>query len=212
MARKNGIVFIGGGGHCKSVLDAALRMNVFDEIVITDYSMNQGDRVMGCEVLGDDDELLKAFANGFQQAFITIGSIESTGKRRDIYERAKEIGFTFPDIIDPSAVISETAILGKGIFVGKNAVINSFADIGDMAIINTGAIIEHECKIGSFTHIAVNATVCGNSVIGNDSFIGAGTIVIQNVNIGNDSLIGAGSVVLKDVVSNSKIYGLHCGN
>ncbi len=29
---KNKLVLIGGGGHCKSVIDAALQMKIFDEI------------------------------------------------------------------------------------------------------------------------------------------------------------------------------------
>lgn len=206
--RDNRIVFIGGGGHGKSVLDTALRMNIFQEIVITDYNMDQDSEIMGCKVVGNDSELASVFAKGIRQAFIAVGSIENTKMRHAIYEKAKEIGFVFPNIIDPSAIVSKTAVLGAGVFVGKNAVVNSFADIGDMAIINTGAIIEHECKIGSFTHVSVNAVICGRSAIGNDSFIGAGSTVIQCVDIGSNAVIGAGSIILKDVEAENNVHGV----
>lgn len=207
MPERKRMVLIGGGGHCKSVLDAALRMDFFDQIVITDSEIRAGTQILGCEVVGSDDILSKLYDEGVKYAFITVGSIKCTKKRRKIWKKAEGIGFGFPNIIDPSAVISGCAWLGKGVFVGKNAVINAFARIEDMAIINSAAIIEHECMIKAFTHISVNAAVCGNSVIGRDSFVGAGATVIQGLKIGDNVVIGAGSVVLHDVASNKIIYG-----
>mgnify|MGYP002508113312 CR=1 FL=1 len=84
-------------------------------------------------------------------AFVSVGSIKSTEKRRELHRLAQDSGFAFPNIIDPSAAVSEHACLGQGIFIGKNAVINAGAQIGDMAIINSGAVIEHGCLVGDFT-------------------------------------------------------------
>lgn len=207
MPERKRMVLIGGGGHCMSVLDAALRMDYFDQIVITDPDISAGTQIMGCEVVGSDDILLKLYGDGIEYAFITVGSIKNTKKRREIWKNAEAIGFDFPNIIDPSAVISDSVQLGRGVFVGKNAVINAFARIEDMAIINSAAIIEHECMIKAFTHISVHAAVCGNSVIGADSFVGAGATVIQGLKIGDHVVIGAGSVILNDVDSNRIIYG-----
>lgn len=207
MPRSKRMVLIGGGGHCMSVLDAALRMAYFDQIVITDPDISVGTQIMGCEVVGSDDILLRLYDDGIKYAFITVGSIKSTKKRRKIWENVEAIGFDYPNIIDPSAVISDSVRLGKGVFVGKNAVINAFACIEDMAIINSAAVIEHECMIKAFAHISVHAAICGNSVIGTDSFVGAGATVIQGLTIGDNVVIGAGSVVLNDVDSNRIIYG-----
>ena len=72
-------------------------------------------------------------------------------------ERAQALGYAFPNIIDPSGIVSEHASLGQGVFVGKGAVVNAGATVGDGAIINTGAIVEHDCKVGAFVHIAPGA-------------------------------------------------------
>lgn len=201
----NKLVLIGGGGHCKSVLDTIYATGRYSEIVITDYGLSNGSMVLGCRVVGTDKELPNLYKKGFRHAFITVGSIKDTTIRRKAYETAKEIGFVFPTIIDPSAVISLSSQIGRGVFVGKNAVVNADVIIKDMAIINTAAIIEHDCCIGEFSHIAIGATLCGGVVMGDSVFVGANATVIQGVKIGIGSIIGAGSIILNDVPENSTI-------
>ena len=201
------LVLVGGGGHCKSVLDAALRSRIYSEIVITDPMLPVGTRILDCRVVGNDDIIPQLKNNGFTDAFITVGSIKDTGLREQLAKVTVDRGFRIPVIIDPSASVSEYALIGEGTFVGKNAVINADAQIGTQCIINTGCIIEHECSVGDFTHISVGAILCGNVQIGVGSFIGAGSTVIQGIKIGKKAIIGAGSTVLSNVGDNMKVYG-----
>lgn len=208
MNRINRLILIGGGGHCSSVIDTIRRMNAFGEIVITDCDIAARSELMGYKIVGNDELLPQLFQDGFKMAFISIGSIKSTIRRQEVYQRAKDIGFKFPNLIDPSASVSESVRLGEGIFIGKNAIINTNAQIADLSIINTGAIVEHGCQIGKFSHVSVGAVVCGDSYVGDSVFIGANATVIQGVEIGDNSIIGAGSVVIKDVVPNSRVVGI----
>jgi len=200
------LVLIGGGGHCKSVLDSVFRMGVYQDIVITDLEIPVRTSIMGCSVVGDDSLLPKLFANGYKKAIITVGSIKTTKPRENIYNKIKRIGFKLETIIDPSAQVSEYAKIGNGTFVGKNACINSEAIIGDNAIINTNAVIEHDCKVGDFSHISVNAVLCGESRVGDYSFIGANSTVIQGVTVGSRSVIGAGTIVIDNIGDNIMMY------
>lgn len=202
------LVLIGGGGHCKSVLDTVLQMDIFSEIVITDYNVSAGTEILGCKVVGNDDILPSLYADGFINAFITVGSIKSSENRKRICQRARDIGFHFPVIIDPTAVLAKDICIEEGVFIGKNAVINTGAKINEMTIINTGAIIEHDCHIGPFCHVAVGAVVCGGSRLEESVFIGANSTIIQGVKIGSNSVIGAGSVILGDVAENSMVVGI----
>ncbi len=202
------LILIGGGGHCVSVLDAALRMKAFDEIVITDPEISKGTQIMGCEVVGDDSVIPALKKQGFHYAFITVGSIENTSVRRNIVRKVSQLDFEFPVIIDPSAAVSEYAVIGAGTYIGKNAVINAEAEIGIHSIINSGAIIEHECRVGDFSHISVGAVLCGAVTVGNDCFIGAGSTVIQRIVIGNNVIIGANSTVLTNVEAQTKAFGI----
>lgn len=205
--RKN-LVLLGGGGHCKSVLDTLLKTNEYSEIVITDPHISIGSEIMGCKVVGDDRMLPQLYENGFTHAFITTGSIGYSNPRAKLVHMAEAIGFDFPIVIDPSAVIADEVTIGSGTYVGKNAIINSEAKIGNHCIINTGAIIEHESEIGDFCHISTGSILCGGVTVGKDSFIGAGTTVIQCVTIGSNAVVGAGSTVLSDVEDHVRTYGV----
>lgn len=201
------LVLVGGGGHCESVLDSILALNTYEEVVITDNS-NIGGRIFGCSVVGDDDILPDLREKGFDYAFISVGSIEDSSLRRRLAIKVQKMGYIFPVICDPSAVISPFAKVKDGTFVGKNAVVNAGALINNHSIINSGAIIEHDCTVGEYSHVSVGAILCGNSCVGSDSLIGAGSTVIQGINIGSKVIVGANSVVLANVVDNRKVFGV----
>lgn len=204
------ILLVGGGGHCKSVLDSLLRLNEFSDIGIIDKKENYGGNVLGVPVIGCDEDLPRLFSEGYKYAFLTLGSIGNPKTRIRIYNFLEKCGFEIPNIIDSTAVVSHNAYMGKGIFVGKKAVINAEATIHDGSIINTGAIIEHECLINKFVHIAPGAVLSGQVEVGAYSHIGANSVVKQQIKIGANSVIGMGSVVTRDVEDNMVAYGNPC--
>jgi sugar O-acyltransferase (sialic acid O-acetyltransferase NeuD family) len=204
------ILLIGGGGHCRSVLDSLLEISEFSSIGIIDREENIGKMVLGVPIIGCDDDLPRLFVNGYKYAFVTIGSIGNPELRINIFNKLSELGFEIPNIVDSSAIISRYAKMDTGIFVGKNAVINAGSTVHRGAIINTGAIIEHDCIIEEFVHVASGAVLCGEVHIGANTHIGANCIVKQQIRVGSDTIIGVGSVVLKDIESNITAYGNPC--
>lgn len=204
----NKLVLIGGGGHCKSVIDVVKRDGMFEKIVITDPRNAVDKSVLGIEIVGADDCLEELRDDGFEYAFITVGSTGFNPLREMLANKASSLGFTFPVIIDPSATVSDFAVIGTGTYIGKNVVVNADSKIGEHCIINTGAIIEHECRVDDFSHVSVGTILCGKVEIGRNSFIGAGSTVIQRLHIGDNVIIGANSTVLKSVEDNMKYYGI----
>lgn len=203
----NGLVLIGGGGHCKSIIDSLLENNNYDDIVITDPGAEVGSKIMGIELVGTDDCLKELYEKGYKDAFISIGSIKNTIVRRKIYDNAKIIGFSFPSIIDKTAIVSRFSHIDSGVFIGKNAVVNAEAHIGKQCIINSSSLIEHECLIGDFTHVAVGAVICGKVNVGNDCFIGANATVIHEISIGERAVVAAGSIITKNLDGNAIYIG-----
>lgn len=206
----NRILLIGGGGHCKSVLDSLLEFNKFTEIGIIDIKENVGQKVLGVSVIGSDDDLPQLFAEGYKYAFVTVGSIGNPNLRIKLFNKIYKIGFKIPNIIDPSAVISRHVKMETGIYVGKNAVINAGCIIHKGSIINTGSVIEHDCVIGEFVHIAPGSVLCGEVQIGTNTHIGAQCVIKQRLIIGSDSIVGMGSVVTRDIKDNIVVYGNPC--
>lgn len=201
------LMLIGGGGHCHSLIDSVIAMNIFDDIGIVD-SNSAG--FEGVPVIGADEDIPELISSGWNEAFISVGSIGNTTVRRRLYDLIKRHGLTVPVIADPSAIVARDVEIKEGCFIGKNAVVNSGSVIGTGSIINTGVIVEHDCTIGEFVHVSSGSTLCGQVQIGDDSHIGAGSVVCQLISIGAYSLIGAGSVVVKDIPNNVKAYGNPC--
>lgn len=208
MSRK--LLLIGGGGHCKSVLDSLFLVNEYIGIGIIDKKDQIRQKILGIFVIGSDDDLVELYNQGYTEAFITLGSIGNPQNRIRLFNLIEEIGFRIPNIIDPTAIISKDVKLGKGIFVGKNSVINAGSFIGNCAIINTSSTIEHDCSIGDFVHIASGSILCGEVQVGNHTHIGAGSVIKQQVKIGKDTILGMGSVVLQDVSNNVVAFGNPC--
>lgn len=201
------LVLIGGGGHCKSVLDSALKMKFFEKIVITDECLPPGTKILGCEVVGNDSCLQQLREDGYEYAFITLGCVRVGNSREKLAAKISSLGFKFAVVQDPSSVIAQNVKIGSGSYIGKNVVINTDATIGKHCIINTGAIIEHECEVGDFTHVSVGTVLCGCVSVKNNCMIGAGSVVIQGMCIGSNVQIGANSTVLSDVGDNMTYYG-----
>ncbi len=204
----NKLVLIGGGGHCKSVLDTIIRSKKYDDIVIVDPNIPVEKTILGKKVVGSDVILKDLKMQGFNDAFVTVGNIDNCLLRIKLANIAAKLGFHFPVIIDPSAVVSSSANIGEGTFVGKLCVINADTVIGSHCIINTGAIVEHDSRIGNFVHTSVGSVLCGGCHIGDESFIGANSTVIQEIRIGKKVVIGANSTILKNVDDEERIYGL----
>lgn len=204
------ILLIGGGKHCGSVIDAIKTASEFNIIGILDIPEKVGETIEGVPIVGEDNDLAKWREKGIDYAFITVGSIGDSLLRQKLFEKAKNIGYVFPIIKDPTAIVSETAQIKDGTFVGKGAIINNSVTIGESAIINSGAIIEHDSTIGSFCHIAPGTTLSGSVTIGSYTHIGTNTTIIQDVVIGEQTIIGAGSVVVRDIGSQKVAFGNPC--
>jgi sugar O-acyltransferase (sialic acid O-acetyltransferase NeuD family) len=204
------ILLIGGGGHCRSVLDTLLELDSYTDIAIADDNIEPGTTIMGVPVIGSCNDLPGLIAAGYGEAFVAIGSIGNPQVRIRIFDLLEKIGFCIPNIFDKTSVASRYAVLGKGIFAGKNSVINAGAAVGDCVIINTSVVVEHECRVGCFSHISSGSVLCGNVKVGDRTHIGANSVIRQGLTIGADSMIGMGSVVSESIPGSVTAFGRPC--
>jgi len=204
------IIIVGGGGHAKSVIDTINTMNLFEIVGIIDSPDKKKTFVNGIEVIGEDSDLVAYFNRNIKNVVIAIGSIGHVGVRVKLYHLCKKIGYSFPNIIDSSAIISKNIIIGEGNFIGKGTISNTDVHIGNGCILNTGCIIDHDCFIEDFVHLAPGCVLSGGVLVKKYSHIGTHSTIIQNITIGKNVLIGAGSVVLKDIQDHKMAYGNPC--
>jgi len=189
------IVLIGGGGHCKSVIDIIEQESRFKIVGIVDKPNLLGSKVMNYPVIGNDSDL-ESLAEMYQYAIVTVGQIRSPLLRMKLFDSALKAGFTLPRIVSPNAYVSKHSSIGRGVIVMHNSIINANASIGDNCIINSKALIEHDCIISEHCHISTNVTINGGVKVGSGCFVGSGTTIRELMTISKNSVIKAGSLIL----------------
>ena len=189
---KEKIVLIGGGGHCRSVIDVIEQENKYDIIGIVDKKENIGKDVLGYKIIGCDDDLQAIFQT-YKNACITVGFIKSNALRVKLFTMSKEIGFNLPVIISPLAYVSKHSLIEEGTVVMHHACINANAKIGKNCIINTKALIEHDCIVEDNCHISTASVLNGGVIVKENTFFGSNTTSKQGIKI--EGFIKAGSVI-----------------
>lgn len=202
---KKPLILVGGGGHCKSVIDVAESAG-YTILGILDRPEEVGKRVLGYEVIGTDDDMGK-FAD--KAVFIvTVGQIKSPDLRIKLHQMLADAHCLLATIIASTAHVSKYAYIGEGTVIMHQAFVNADARIGKGCIINTASIIEHEAIVGDYCHVSTGATINGGATIGNNTFIGSQSVINQCVTVGDSAIIGAGSAVVNDLPGNCVAVGV----
>lgn len=191
---KNEIVLIGGGGHCKSVIDVIELENKYTIAGIIDMPEKLGQDILGYKIIGNDNDI-EILSKKYSFFFITLGQIKSPERRINLYHKLKKLNVKLPVIKSPLAHVSKHAKLGEGTIIMHQGIVNADTSIGVNCIINTKALVEHDCVIEDHCHISTHATINGNVVVGARSFFGSNAVSRESIAIVPDSFIKANSLV-----------------
>lgn len=189
---KEKILLIGGGGHCRSVIDVIEQENRYEIGGIIDKKELVGSEVFGYKVLGCDDDLQELFP-AYKHALVTVGQIKSNAVRVKLFNALKEIGYTLPVIVSPLAYVSKHASVDEGTVVMHQALINANAVIGKNCIINSKALVEHDCRVEDHCHISTAAVINGTTIVKEGTFFGSNAVSKEGMEV--SGFIKAGSVV-----------------
>lgn len=204
MVKKN-LILLGGGGHCKSVIDVAESAG-YNILGVLDMPQDVGKPILDYKVIGTDDEIPQYVDKA--EFVITVGFIKNPAVRIKLYNRVKEAGGKFATIVASTAHVSKYATLGEGTVVMHQAVVNAGAQIGVNCIINTFTNIEHDAVVGDQCHISTGTMVNGDCKIGERVFIGSQSVLANGIFVGDDIIVGAGSLVRKSISQK----GIYTGN
>jgi sugar O-acyltransferase (sialic acid O-acetyltransferase NeuD family) len=198
------LILVGGGGHCKSVIDAA-ESSGFRIKGILDIPANIGKKVLNYNIIGSDDDILKYAKDAF--FVVTVGQLDNADLRIKLHDRILNAGGKLAIIIASSAYVSKHALLGEGTVVLHHATVNANACIGKGCIINTLSNIEHDVVVGDFTHISTGVMINGECKVGSFVFVGSQSVLKHGVLLADNVVIGAGTFVKNDVLSNGVYVG-----
>lgn len=200
----NKLVILGSGGHA-SVLVDILRTS---ETIIGYVDVEPAEQFYEIPYIGTDVELSTRYSPSSVKLVNGIGSVGSLKQRHDLYTYFKAQGYTFHNVIHPSAIISKDATVGEGTQILAGAILQCNSFISANSIVNSGSIVEHDSYIEESVHLSPRVVIGGNCYIGKLTHVGIGSTIIQGICIGEESLIGAGSVVVGNIEGNSKVMGV----
>lgn len=201
------VIVIGSGGHAKVIIDIIQSMNKYKIIGITSQSFIKGEMFIGHEVIGDID-VLREYNPMECLIAMGIGGFRDNLTREKNFIAIKNMGFSFLNVIHPSAIISKTCLFGEGIVIFPGVILNTDVSVGDNTIIATGSTIDHETVIGKHTLVSAGVTIGAYTKINDHALIALGAKVVSGINIGKNSLVAAGAVVIKDVQDKEIVYGI----
>lgn len=204
MEQKN-LILVGGGGHCKSVIDVAESAG-YNILGILDMPEDIGKKVLDYKVIGTDDDIPQYVDKA--EFVITVGFIKNPTTRIKLYNKVKEAGGKLATVIASTAHVSKYSTIGEGTVVMHQAFVNAGAHIGANCIINTFCNIEHDAHVGAQSHISTGTMVNGDCKVGERVFIGSQSVLANGIEVADDIIVGAGSFVRKTI----RQKGIYSGN
>ena len=197
------LFILGAGGHGKVAADCALLLGRYLSISFLDARYPQLQQASQWPVVGKGDDL-SIYQKADTEFFVAIGDNRT---RQKVIKQLQAQQCQLATLIHPTAVVSQTDLVGAGTIICANAVVNIDTKIGIANIINTCASVDHDCLVGDFVHIAPGVRVAGGVSIGDSSFIGIGSVIIPGKIVGTNCTLGAGSTLLGDMADNSVAVG-----
>ncbi len=188
------LTFIGGGGHCRSLL------SLLPDGVEASYAdpTEQPGMPIPRNPLPDDQ------IAGPLHISLALAPANSLSRRRALIDSLQSREFV--TLVAPSAVVTPGCDIAPGCAIFHRAVVNQSV-LGPHCIVNTGAIVEHDCHLAENVFLGPGVILCGSVHIGRDCIIGAGAIVLQGVHIAPGTIVGAGATVVRDILTPTTYIG-----
>ncbi len=195
------LVLLGGGGHAAVVAEAARSGGWTLSGYLDDAQHTEAATRLGLQRLGAIRDI-----DRIPTAALGHAAIGDAGLRRLWLDTLGDR--VTPAIVHASAVVSPSASLAEGSFIGPRAVVNAGAVVGRGVIVNSAAIVEHDCVLEAFCHVGPGAAMGGSAIAGQGSTIGLNASVLPGVRIGALATLGAGAVAVTDLPDGATGVGI----
>ena len=180
------LLLVGAGGFGRVVLEHA--SGLYDCAFLDD-----GDAVVvdDVPVIGKTSDVA-SFYPEYKLLLVTIGNNKL---REQLYIEATSIGYSFPNIIHPSAYVSPHAHIGSGCVILNNAVVQNNARCGDGCILNPGVELHHDSSIGNYCLIYTNSVIRSLTTVGDRVWMGSNVTISTSAIVPNDEKVEDGNVI-----------------
>lgn len=130
--------------------------------------------------------------------FVAMQWNKLNAERRTVYERLKNGGWHFANIISPYAVVNGK-LEGDNCWIADGAIIDFGATIGNNVFVKIGAFVADNTHVADHCFIGAKSTIAGGCNIGEQSFVGLNSTIFDCTTIGRKCLVGACAVVKRNL-------------
>ncbi len=198
------LLILGAGGHARALVELIRALGGWRVVAVLDANP-EAPPVLGEPVLGNETLLPRLRVQGLAQAVVAIGH---NATRLAAAERLRRLGFGFPVLVHPSAVLAGSASLGEGTVVLPRVVLGAQARVGAFCILNSGCIVEHDALLEDGVHVGPGAVLPGHATLGARALMGTGSCAVVGVQVGADAIVAAGAVVAQAVAPGARVAGV----
>ena len=173
---KEKLLLVGAGGFGRMVAEQAMLQY---DCAFVDDGQPAGTEICGIAVAGglaDLPDLRKEYG-------LLVVGIGNNQFRAQVYEKAKVLGFAFPNIVAPSAYVSPYAKLGCGCVVLQNTCVQNGASVGNGVLLNAGAEVHCDAVVGDCALVYTNSVIRTGATVGNFTRIGSNCTVCNNATV-----------------------------
>lgn len=173
---KKKLLLVGAGGFGRMAAEQAMLQY---NCAFVDDGQVVGTEICGIPVIGRVDDLPELRK---EYSLLVVG-IGNNRFRAQVYEKAKALGFAFPNIVAPSAYISPFAEVGCGCVLMQNACVQNGAFVGNGVLLNAGTEIHCDAAVGDYALIYTNSVIRTGATVGNFVRIGSNCTICNNVTV-----------------------------
>ena len=88
------------------------------------------------------------------ELFVALDTAESSMRRKDIYQHAKNEGYRLASYVSSKAAVMGGLRHGDNVFIMENAVIQPGAVIGSNVVVGCGCVLEAGCTVPDHTRLS----------------------------------------------------------
>lgn len=167
------LLLVGAGGFGRMAAEQAMLQY---DCAFVDDGQAVGTKICSIPVVGGMADL-PVLRKDYDLLVVGIGNNKF---RAQVYEKAKALGYAFPNIVAPSAYISPYAKLGCSCVILQNACVQNGAVVGNGVLLNAGTEVHCDAVVGDYALVYTNSVIRTGAAVGNYARIGSNCTVCNN--------------------------------
>ena len=144
------------------------------------------------------DSEATAIESDVEEVFFQVG-VANIALKQGIIAACEARGWKAYSIFHPQAVVSSSALIGEGTYLGPLCVVSSNAKVGNHCIVHIQSTVGHDAIVEDLCAILPGAKLSGNVQVGARSLVGSNAFVAAGITIGEDCQVDALCYLAQDL-------------